>query len=248
MKAVNSSIISKEEAEALVSKVLSLESHWVSRNTYYGGVEVSASFPDFWTLGAAAYLDGPSAHTSQKTSVVSENFSGILAKVVEALSTMLDTEVFIDPKYSSPGFHIFKGREGMPYGTAFGGALHKDYPHLTSEFPFSFDRDRPVTFTLVLSLPKNGGGMNYWIEDAQSEQFIKGMKEVSATYPNMPMVAQEWVKVNRNYLEYKIGTLYVHDGQTLHQVANEVPTFASDTRITLQGHGVYREEGLMIYL
>ena len=244
-------LITAEECKVLVDKVLSLEERWIVRNQYYGEDGfVSPAYPDFYTLGAAAYLDGPAAHTNNDNELLLKHFSGIISRVSEVISKELGTEAFLDPNYAYPGFHVFRGRESMLYGTRFGGSIHLDAPHITSEFPFKFDRGRPITFTLALSMPRNGGGMNYWLED-EALKHIKGDRppeDISSLYENLPPIFKNWVDVNKKYEKYTIGTLYVHDGQTLHQVANEVPTFSDDIRVTLQGHGVYRKEGLMLYL
>jgi hypothetical protein len=250
MNIIELDLLDKRECVEIVNKVLSLESTWTDRTYYYDGTKVSLSSPNFFTLGSAAYLDGPDAHTNNTNELIDCHFSDILEKLRSAIETTLNIKVFLDPKYSYPGFHIFKGRDNLQYGTAFGGALHKDFPHITSKFPFKFDINKPVSFTLALEMPKNGGGLNYWKETNQMTQFLQLQKGeyTSSLYECLPKVARVWVDEHREYEEYKEGTLYIHDGQTLHQLANEVASTSEDYRITLQGHGVYREEGLMIYL
>jgi hypothetical protein len=247
----NIELITVQEAKALVSKILELEPMWRERSSYYSEAgTVSTAYPEFYTIGSAVYLDGPSAHKDNDNNVISTNFSGIIDKVAKTLESVLDTKVFLDAEYSSPGFHIFRGREGMQFGTSYGGSIHIDTPHITAEFPFDFNIDKPITFTLVLQMPKEGGGMNYWLKDEVLEQISEGTDStnISSLYDYLPMQFRAWVDINKKHEEYKVGTLYIHDGQTLHQVANEVPTTEEDLRITLQGHGVYRKEGLMIYL
>jgi len=244
-------LITAEECKVLVDKVLTLKEHWISRNNYYGeDVGVSLAYPDFHTLGAAAYLDGPSAHVNNNNELILRHFSDIINMVADVISKELGAPTFLDPDYACPGFHIFRGRDTMLYGTRFGGSIHLDAPHITSEFSFDFDKSRPITFTLALSMPKNGGGMNYWLEDDHLKDIKRGKTtdQISMLYEYLSPQFRNWVDVNKIYEEYKIGTLYIHDGQTLHQVANEVPTFSDDIRVTLQGHGVYRKEGLMLYL
>jgi hypothetical protein len=244
--------LSKSECVSIVEEIKSLREIWTCRNRYYDGTVISSSVPEFYTLGTAAYLDGPSAHLNNSNDMMYAHFSKILHKLINILERELKVKVFIDPKYSYPGFHIFVGNEELPYGAEYGGGLHIDIPHLTSKFPFEFDETRPLSITLALEMPKLGGGLNYWsnIEDLAS--YYKDATGLPIPpgflYSDMPSKFVHLMNSRRKYVKYTEGTLYIHNGQTLHQLANEVPTSHDDLRVTLQAHGVYREKGLMIYL
>jgi hypothetical protein len=43
------------------------------------------------------------------------------------------------------------------------------------------------------------------------------------------------------FYEYKVGSMYLHDGLTQHQIAKPVPSSLESPRITLQGHGAIVE-------
>tara|TARA_S200002703_G_scaffold1263_1_gene2193 strand:+ start:374 stop:979 length:606 start_codon:yes stop_codon:yes gene_type:complete len=43
------------------------------------------------------------------------------------------------------------------------------------------------------------------------------------------------------FYEYKVGSMYLHDGLTKHQIAKPVPSSLKSPRITLQGHGAIVE-------
>jgi len=46
-----------------------------------------------------------------------------------------------------------------------------------------------------------------------------------------------WVDDTMHYKRYEVGTMYLHSGLEVHQIANPVPVTNECPRITLQGHG-----------
>lgn len=145
-----------------------------------------------------------------------------------------------DIRYNLPGFHIYQGHPDLPLGLYCGGTIHYDSPHKRANFPFQTSDEEVFSFTLSISLPRNGGGLNYWVK-------VPPFVETGKWFHLTSKQSQEWLSTNVKHLDYKIGSMVIHDCNILHQMSNNVKTDADDWRITLQGHGVYRDDYWMIY-
>jgi hypothetical protein len=107
-------------------------------------------------------------------------------------------------------------------------SVHKDmqWNRLRYKKTEEIDSKYTMSFTLAIELPKGGGGL-YTFEGADLGVFnwivprslIHGM-------------------ATKTKIEYKVGWIVVHNGQTYHMIA---PCRQSEdsVRMTLQGHGVY---------
>lgn len=137
-----------------------------------------------------------------------------------------------------PGFHIYRGEPGLPTGIAYGGSIHFDHPQNDAGFTFSFTD--AISFTLTIRLPENGGGLNHW------PPAPKGLLK-NNWFDKMSDEEKKWIKDNVQYSAYKPGHMIIHDGETLHQIAHNVPVNETDYRITLQGHGVNRGDHWMLF-
>jgi hypothetical protein len=179
----------------------------------------------FFTLGAAVYLDDPRVYSTLARLInpyISKYFDELIGKV----GSYFETETGLPPVFfdniALPGFHIFDHNASNLQGYA-----HQDTPHLNL---FSgTDYSRPFTFTLPVRLPRLGGGLNTWPDSDVTKH--TDPKELP------PPV----------YFPYTTGTLYIHDGLMLHQVANNVPIEVDDMRITLQGHGVCFSDSFTLF-
>ena len=118
--------------------------------------------------------------------------------------------------------------------------MHRDYPDHSAEFKFKYIR--PISFTMMIETPKLGAGMNYW----DNEELAEDIRYFQAFW-SMDKELRRRVELHQKYFEYKLGELVIHDGQTLHQVANMVPVELDEHRISLQGHGVLTDKGYMLY-
>lgn len=49
------------------------------------------------------------------------------------------------------------------------------------------------------------------------------------------------------YVPYESGEMVIHSGHTLHQVAPSPRVDPDDERLTLQGHGVWRDRRRLLY-
>jgi len=162
----------------------------------------------FHTLGASAYLDIRRGDTdSYFTGVQACNgalaycFGSLYQEISKVLTDHLKMEVSFDPSLALPGFHIFFGHEAF---VREGGLWHMDMGHIQLGLP---DVD-PISFTVTVCLPKDGGGLNYKQDDKE------------------------------HYLAYEVGGMVVHDGCMMHKIASLNSYQEDDERITMQGHGV----------
>ena len=104
------------------------------------------------------------------------------------------------------------------------------------EVPQDTDFTNPISFTLAISLPKYGGGLNLWD--------IKHQEIVGLSKPELKQIFKTRRKI---YYPYEIGTLYLHSGHIIHQAAPGRDIQPEDDRITLQGHGIFSQGKWQIY-
>ena len=90
------------------------------------------------------------------------------------------------------------------------------------------DFDRTVSFTLSLTLPRQGAGLKVW-EDRHRDQVWSNTR------------SQFMQKVGRTatiFHAYSEGSMVVHSGHLVHQMALG-DILEEGERVTLQGHGVW---------
>ena len=177
----------------------------------------------FYTLGAATYQDDPLAYPAIANAfnvVIQRSFPDLLQAVVRALP--VDRPAFL-PGTALPSFHVIDSRAN---GEA--GSIHIDEPY--ERIDWGCEVTDPFSFTMAVELPSCGGGMNIWPNVTDEEL---GAYEVDHAVPQP------------EYVPYELGILYVHSGLTPHQMANPGDIGGRERRITLQGHGVTLESGVV---
>ena len=238
---------SEEDSAILAERVLSLREYFTERNKITDEVRVNGEEKDkpttFYTLGTSTYLDMKKAHGANAlftNNLLLENFSQMYGILIPCLSEALNEKVMLINTLNIPGFHIFDSECLPKAGVSGGGSIHRDYPDYSAEFDFNYIR--PFSFTVLLKAPVKGAGLNYWDDPELSEEIT-----YFQTFCTMPDEMYDRVKLKVKYFEYKVGELVIHDGSTLHQVANMVETTDNEHRISIQGHGVLTQEGYVIY-
>ena len=178
----------------------------------------------FYTIGASTYNDDPMEYMDiacRDNSVLNRHFGALLQALADWFSVKLEKEVIYLHTHGLPGFHIFdhtaNGKEG---------SIHIDQPETRCWWPCK-TTDR-FSFTAPLELPQGQGGLNLYEGDANTINNHTGALPKPEYYP------------------YEIGKLYIHDGQTIHQIANPVDMETNQYRITLQGHGATLEDGRVV--
>jgi len=253
MKQINKGVFyrvpcfNEEGSKELAQRVLSFKEHFTERNKITDEIRVNGKDIDeptkFYTLGTSTYLDMENAHGKNAeftNNLLLENFGDMYQVLVPCLEGALNEKIMLMPGFNIPGFHIFNTDELPSPGVENGGSVHRDYPDYSAEFDFKYIR--PISFTLMLQAPANGAGMNYWDDERLSEEIT-----YFQTFCGMDEDMFERVKLKAKYFEYNIGELVIHDGQTLHQVANMVNVEKGEHRVSIQGHCVLTNEGYVIY-
>ncbi|GAB7534156.1 hypothetical protein [Burkholderia sp. 3C] len=203
-------------------RVLQLREHWRPRHPV----------APFFTLGLAAYLDhGPhgtglyadDAARHAANALLDAQFRPLLDTVAAALSARLGAPAVLaaaDDRAALPGFHIY-----LPH-PAFGKPVANVHRDLQFRDVFPAHEPTPgglISFTLSLSTPP-GSGLRHWpAEPAESDGNADGEP---AFFP------------------YRDGMLVVHDGLVTHQAV--LACDGGVARITLQGHGLQREDGRFV--
>jgi hypothetical protein len=220
-------ILGVQECAATCERIHGLNRLWINRQ------------PGFFTLGRAAYMDCRSAEdryryfneVGELNNALRDNFQPLYAGVGGALQQALGAPCRLMEDRAIPGFHIWRGA-GIPRFGFDAGSVHFDLQYLDvglhdGEWPGAGD---VISFTLPLRLPKAGGGLNIWDihypEPAGWE--VRPYKDVS--------------RVN-----YTVGSLVLHTGHELHQIAPVEQVEDQDERICLQGHGVHRDGCWWLY-
>lgn len=217
-------VLSQSECERARTEVLQSRSWWIPRDP---------PLP-FYTLGAASYLDaaGRGAHhymmiAGSNNPVLSSTFLWLQERACEALSRMLDEPVSLHPRLALPGFHIFLAHEAFARENA--ASAHWDLQFgqiewLTEEEP---DFTTPLSFTLPVSLPASGGGLNLW-DLSHEEGGSLSPQQREARKQQLPL----------RFHAYSLGRMVVHSGLCLHQIAPMAVAAAGQERITYQGHAL----------
>lgn len=184
----------------------------------------------FSTLGNAHYVDDKVVYLGQTTRILNSFldlfFRGLLdlcSQYVEEIYRVKNDHEWYSPKLAMPGFHVFDHRSN-----GIDASIHTDQP-VVEEYWENLKVLRNFTYTLVLALPKCGGGLNVWYPDPATEE--TGVMKIKPDH----------------YLNYRVGYLYTHEGKLWHQIANPGDLGDDEYRITLQGHVLHLENGQNLF-
>lgn len=208
-------------------------------------------FADFYTLGAASYLDAVRdvddylARAAVLNPVLRSRFAGLYEAVIAALSPVFGPCALHDP-LAHPGFHVFGHRPGATNNRftitsmqGLTGSIHADRqfePHGAAWSRFGdVDLDHTMTFTLALELPARGAGLCFWGDDTMAAY---GADDAFAAHVVEAFDFQALKGVEPPaVVPYRVGALFYFLGQGRHVIAPSWDLSPADRRITLQGHG-----------
>ena len=213
-------LLTAPECSHLCDVVLSASSHWKRR----------ARGVDFFTLGAAYYLDvdddafvSYSLRLSKMNPVPNELFADLYELILGRFEQVFGCPFCFHGGLALPGFHIFGPRPGRSpsiLNPAFfdrGGTIHHHpLPRSFAELIGCLPDDLPTDFdsvTIPLCLPASGGGLNVWPNGIDDEQPV--------------------------FHSYSVGQAVHFNGELWHQLAPyrlSSNDSQSDYRITLQCH------------
>ena len=220
-------VLTPDEAASVAEAVHEARDAWTERRPF------AVQHHVFHTLGAATYLDPPNAYaagTAATGPLLRARFSDLMAHVCAAVERATGKPARLAEGLAPPGFHIYRGNANAPTGLRFGGTVHVDTPQRRDRFAFPVSAT--LSLTLPVALPRSGGGM-FWWRDVPPD-----LLQASAVPFAMAPDAFAWFDAHKRRVAYAPGAMVLHDGTTVHQVANDRPTDDDEWRITLQGHGV----------
>jgi hypothetical protein len=237
-------LLSKEETEEYLSRVLSLRQEW--REWTDGDINMP-----YYVLGATSYAD---ARINSKiyykiknyyNRILLENFDDLYKKIIIELNNFIGPSELEDA-LAYPGFHIMgddststESRE-IEFPTDYIGKRHQDHIY---NYHLEVLRDKysdvnledNFSFTLSLKLPRGGSGLSVWsngnLKHYESNQQFEIDIRDNGFYKDSGIEEPE-------VIPYKEGSMFLFSGNLYHQVAPLYRYYLDDRRITLQGHSV----------
>jgi hypothetical protein len=197
---------------------------WIQQHPY---------FP-FYTLGIASYLHKLSENTiaqyntqiQRYNTLLWHNLGWLYERLAYTLTQKLAAPIHYPERLSLPGFHIFLSHKAFEQPIA---SIHCDlqYKQHKWEPKEAADFSNPISFTLAITLPKSGAGMNIW--DLPHNEV--------AQLPQ-PKIERLTESRKKYFHAYELGKFSLHSGHFIHQIAPITNIQPDDERITLQGHGL----------
>lgn len=228
-----------DECGTVERVVRRLEPLWEPRRK--SGSEGTITHP-FYTLGVASYIDAVThdkdtnyfGRARELNSVLRAELSFLYDKLTATLSGCLGGPVSFASGLALPGFHIFPTERGVHYPEV---ELHLDlqYKYIPWERPEEIDFRNPVSFTVPISLPDEGGGLNVCDLTAASIMLLGDEERGSALDHKI------------RYIPYEMGRMMIQRGLLLHGVAKRRNINSQTDRITFQGHAVLRRDTWQLY-
>jgi hypothetical protein len=235
-------VLEAADAEAVVRGVDEHVARWTRRDM----------FADFYTLGAASYLDAVGdvdvylARAATLNPILAARFADLYSVLIARLSTVFGACALHEP-LAFPGFHIFGHRPGTTNNRltvnamqGLSGSIHADRqfePHEATWSRFAdVDAVHTMTFTLALELPARGGGLCVWGDETMAHY---GEADAFSAHVRRDIDFQALKGVEQPHVvPYRPGFLFYFLGQGRHVIAPSWDLSPVDRRITLQGHGI----------
>ncbi len=244
-------IFSAEEAAAISAHVDEELTRWVRREVWP---------VDFYTLGAASYLDAvadlaayaDAAHATNPA--LRARFGWVYDALIARLEPVFGRCTLQEP-LAHPGFHIFGHRPSHENNAvtvramqSLVASIHHDRQHAPHEAVWStfaeVDRAHPLTFTVAIELPEHGAGLCVWDDDT-----IAAYDDGSAFVAHVRALDYQGVRSvpAPQVVPYRLGGLFYFVSDLRHQIAPSLSLSPSDRRLTLQGHGMLCDGAWRLY-
>lgn len=170
--------------------------------------------------------DGPATATNAE---LRSDFPDVYDALAGTLAAALGIPVRYAEDLALPGFHVWVGT-GIPRQPV--ASVHFDLQYLRIvERPAYARATGTISFTLPVRLPAAGSSLRVWPD---------------ARYPAWSG-RPAWQLPDPVVLPYSVGVALVHTGHVLHQIGVTPTVTEDDVRITLQGHGLVIDDGLVCY-
>jgi hypothetical protein len=227
-------LLTEQECLEVRSVVYELKKLWQPRN-------INSTF---FTLGSTAYQDafgyGASIYYGKAklfNPILFKHFEWLYKRLSELLAKELGEPACYQQKFALPGFHIFLTPESdlskhyLKYSLEEERCLaHSDeqYKLLDWESFGGCNSCKTISFTLAITLPHFGGGLDVWDFNSKDRS---GLSE--------PEFRQILCSREKTFYPYQLGKVAIHSGLFFHQIAPIQKIHVGDERITLQGHGLF---------
>lgn len=216
-------VLTLEECERASAEVLQLRSYWIPRNP---------PLP-FFTLGAASYIDAAKGSAQYKilaesnNPILSSTFLWLQTRLCESMQKALGEPFDFSPGLALPGFHIFLAHQAFAEEDA--ASAHWDLQFRQIEWLPEDEPDftAPLSFTLPVSLPQSGAGLNLWEVSHKEAGTLTALDR-----------EKRRLQSASQYHPYEIGHMVLHSGLYLHQIAPMKGAQPGENRITYQGHAL----------
>jgi hypothetical protein len=220
-------LFTEHECAELRDRVLDSRAHWITRGL------------QFYTLGAASYLDAAVNREQYDTAVarlnpvLTQDFADVYARLVDFFQGLLRQPVSVDSDLALPGFHVFE----------FGGRYRDPLQIVErAHFDLQWTLLRPadlapqtMSFTVPIELPSGGGAMQLW--NARYRELVCA-----------DVAAREYAGAHSSRrLAYGVGHAVLHDGLILHAIGESLTNRPCGERITLQGHLMREGDAWVMY-
>jgi len=226
------SFLTLEECQEVRRIIYDLKRFWNQTDTYEPA----------YTLGVATYRHAPPnplplyyAKARLFNPLLREHLGWLYDRLLMILAEELGQPTCYREDLALPGFHIFVAHEIWKVNVL---QAHVDgqfkYHHWAPEAEVHFQR--PLSFTLAISLPKAGGGLDMW--DLNQEECV-GISKLD----RLNLLATKKV----TYHPYTVGKIALHIGKIYHRIGNLESMETGDERITLQGHGLLCQGTWQLY-
>jgi hypothetical protein len=217
-------VLTADEARSVVEDVHAERAQWTTRNP---GTEFQ-----FYTLGAASYLDASQRQferyqtsARQSNPLLMKRFGWLLERLRRAVSSAVDGPVRYDDRLALPGFHIYlyHPEHGSKQASVHYDLQYElvDWSHLGTP-----DTQSQMSLTLALSLPASGGGLLVW--NINRLELLRMPEDDRSAHMRANRLA--------HLHSYAVGSLAIHSGHQLHQIAPTPDPQPHDQRITMQAH------------
>lgn len=221
-------ILEADECARIRDQVIALRPHWTPR-----------SQSEFFTLGAASYLDAPKDHSDylkaaeNKNPLLEKSFGKLYFRLKDFFERQLKNSVCFERQYALPGFHVFEfdGRDRRNDIVAYRA-------HFDLQWVLAIPGLEPMatlSFTLPIEEPSGGASLEIW-HLRYKEAVELGLSASEYALNHAPQVVR-----------YVRGRMVVVDGLSLHAIGGSREPAPRGFRITLQGHGVLLPQGWLLY-
>lgn len=225
-------LLTPVECGRIAEQVKALEPSWARRH------EVLPSF----TLGAAAYLDIPTAglaayriRAARSNPLLRASFERVYGALQQGLAQVLGAPTALSPRLALPGFHLFLHH---PLLATLMPSLHFDLQWNLLRWPEAeaAPPDHHRSFTVLIEAGEGGAGLWTWPIAYDPEQNLNERELRALVHGQEPL---------RH--EYHLGELFVHSGRMLHQIDSTRSMAPGQARITLQGHAFFSGGTWLLY-